>query len=185
MPIERRYRLTLEGLTPLLMNKPLPAPTEEVRDKDAYDRAHWLDKAYRAPDGAFIVQREALMRMSVEGAGFYMGKKPSGVKKGWGTLVEAAVVVEEDLRLTAPDPALDSRLVKANPSDPKSGRVIRHKPRFDLPWGGTVHISVFDEVLTEAHLGEIFARGGAMVGLLDGRRKLKTGRCRITVEAVT
>jgi hypothetical protein len=127
--------------------------------------------AYREPGtGALYVPGPAIGRMLREQGS---SMKSKGSRKSLKYIVPAAVLVLSD---TIPLYELDrkTRITKFEvDSRPvvipaTKGRVMRHRPKIPV-WTARVELRISVELLTEATVRELFASGGACIGIGDYR----------------
>lgn len=153
-------KVTLKGITPLLMHRFPLVQVEALEKKTPEDQAEIA--AYRTPDGKLYVPGSAVQRALVGGATFSKGKGRASLQKTVGACV---FVAPEYLLLTPQTYAVDSRPVVI-PST--KGRVVRHRPRLD-EWTISFDLTYDPNMLTEAQMRQVLDDTGNMVGLLDFR----------------
>ena len=82
-----RYRLSLKGITPLLMNNNsglLGPPEDKGRDKAQWEREHITDKLYRNAGGELIIPARAIKAMLIAGCRFVTDKPKGASFKSFG-----------------------------------------------------------------------------------------------------
>lgn len=184
-----RYRVTLTGITPLLMNSNaslLEAPEDKGRDKLQWEKDHIADKLYTNSEGKLIIQARALKAVLIAACRFVTDKPKGTMFKSFGPLIEGAVFVEDDVVLdVGPDKVVPYvAVVNLDPSKgPRGPRGPRCRPMVPLPWQGETTLTVLDAALKEESLAKIAEAGGKFCGLLDGRR-VDFGRADISVTRI-
>jgi hypothetical protein len=181
----REYRITLDGITPLVMHSAaaMLAPKEDKgRDPLQWEREHMRQSAYISAAGELYIPAVALTRMAIQACGF-VTRKPKGTRKGWAALLEATLQVLDDAVLdVGPEHLVEYvAIVALNPSlGKKSPRGPRCRPLVPVPWHATTTAALLDEAVSDDDLAHIFDVAGRLVGVLDGR-SLGKGRSAITV----
>jgi len=182
---EVRYALTLEGVSPLVMNNNtgLLDGVDKGRDPAAWEREHFRERCYLDAGGQLVIPARAVKKALVQACRF-MVRKPKGVSfKSFGPFIEAAAIVPHDALLDASlaDVVAFTIVVNLDPSKGSKGpRGPRTRPMVPLPWTAAAELIVFDQILSEDVLQEIAERAGKQVGLLDGRA-IDFGRCLVTL----
>jgi len=188
----KRYRFDVKGMTPLVMNSNAAmaegvAP-DKGRDKLQWERDHMEQLLYRNADGGLIIPSRALKKALVVGSKFAPNLKPKGTNfKSFGPLIDACVIVEDDLTLND-DAKIEPWVVVVNldPSKgPRGPRGPRCRPMIRTPWAGSTTVVVLDgdDACKHAELQQIADCAGMKCGLLDARA-IDMGRCEITVTPV-
>ena len=171
----KSVKVTIEGLSPLLMHAYPMVPIEAVEKKTVEEQAELA--AYRDPDGSLCIPSTAIQRALVAGAAYSKGKGRASLQKP----AAACLLVEElylplpkinDSRGTAPhgrDFAIDSRPVVIPAT---KGRVLRHRPIVHK-WGTSFTLCYDDSLLSGKQVRQIVDDTGKNVGVLDFRPEKK------------
>lgn len=171
----KTVKVTIEGISALLMHKFPMEPVAAMEKKTAAEQAEYA--AYRDPDndGKLYLPGIAVQRALISAAVFSKGKGRASLQKP----VAACVQVDpERIPLGVKDYNIDSRPVVIPAT---KGRIMRHRPRLD-EWKASFTIEFDDELVTAIQLRTIVDDMGKRVGLLDFRpeRKGSFGRCAVT-----
>ena len=181
---EVRYGLTLEGVSPLIMNSNTGIGMDKGRDPGAWEREHFRERCYLDASNTHLIIPARAVKKALINACRFMVRKPKGVSfKSFGPFIEAAAIVPNDAVIDVPLTSVIpfTIVVNLDPSKgPKGPRGPRTRPMVPLPWSAQVELVVFDAILTEDVLGEIAERAGKQVGFLDGRA-IDFGRALVTL----
>jgi hypothetical protein len=183
----RRFKMDIEGLTPLVMhsNAALMGPKEDKgRDPLQWERDHLLDMTYRDAAGRLVIPQRAIRKALINACRFVTDKPKGSSFKSFAPLVEAALFVEEDAVLdVSADKVLEYvAIVNLDPSKgPRGPRGPRCRPLIPLPWNAATSVTLIDDAMTGDHLSKVADAAGRLVGLLDAR-SIGMGRCSITVK---
>ncbi|MCD8140491.1 MAG: hypothetical protein LUE17_12065 [Planctomycetaceae bacterium] len=185
----KRYAVTIEGQTPLIMNK-LPeslnltkAEKPKAVDHVAEDRKNWRDKLYCYDDGMIYLPQNNIKKCLCDGAA-YWGAKVEGSKR-YTTLVIHSVIVPADMPLGIHRDEEDVNIldpfkcfVNLNPTRRGGGKGPRTRPRISR-WGGTFELVVCDARLDLKTL-KIVADFAGMQGIGDFRGIGGFGKFKVT-----
>lgn len=164
-----QIEVTLEGLSPLLMNRMLidsqdahiEKLTEEEREEQAKKHAY-IDKK-----GKYYLPGEALQRCIIGAGAFSKGKGRGNLSK----IVAACVQVEDmEIPLHHDEPFMDTRL-RVIPAT--KGRTLVCRMCIPKNWSAKVMITYDEKLISVSQLQEILDSAGARVGLLDWRPATK------------
>ena len=159
-------KVTIEGKTPLLMNRYTgdeiaPPNMAKLSESEAWDYAR--ERAYLDEDGKPYIPNANLQQCLVNG-----GKKCKG--KGRGTLSQAVAgavqVLEERIPLKA-KPLELFRNIRKNPST--GGKMLQYRVRIPDPWKATFTVAWDDEVIMREQMMDVLRAAGMRVGLMDWR----------------
>jgi hypothetical protein len=166
-------KVTVTGLSPLIMNRFPLEPVEALKNKPPQEQAEIA--AYREPaTQELYVPGLNLQRCLIAGAAYSKGKGRGSLQK------EAAaclLVAPEYVLLGTKNFVVDSRAVVVPAT---KGRVVRHRPRIN-DWKLTFTLEFDDALISEKQLRRIVDDAGVRVGLLDFRpeRRGPFGRFRV------
>ena len=179
--IDVHFMLTLQGISALLMNANTTIGVDKGRDPAAWEREHYRDAAYTNTDGQLVIPARAIKKAAIEACKFYPAKPKGTAFKSFAPFIQAATIVAGDALLfigvgpdarpaTIDDLTPFTTIVNLDPSKgPRGPKGPRTRAMLAPPWRATAEVIVFDTILTEAHLAEIYERAGKQCGLLDGR----------------
>jgi hypothetical protein len=161
----KSLKVTIQGISPLLMHAFPMQPVEAIEKKTMEEQAELC--AYRDPETRrLIIPSVAIQRTLVNAATFSKGKGRSTLQKQ----VAACVTVSPDyLDLGVDTYVIDSRPV-VNPMT--KGRVMRHRPKL-MKWEVTFSAEYDETLLTEVQMRRIVDDAGSRVGVLDFRPEKK------------
>jgi len=161
----QRIRLTVKGITPLLMHR-FPLEEIEALEKKSIEEQAEI-AAYRDPDtGELYVPGIAFQRALISGATYSKGKGRSSLQK---SAAACLIVYPERISLGTKKYAIDIRPVVVPAT---KGRINRVRPRLDN-WELSLVLEYDDTLLTEQQLRKIVDDTGQRVGLLDFRPEKK------------
>lgn len=170
----KSIRVTLRGISPLLMHSFSLSPVEALEKKPAEEQAELA--AYRDPEneGELYIPAINLQRALVSAATYSKGKGRASLQK---SAAACLLISPERLSLGTKTYTIDTRPVVI-PST--KGRVLRHRPRLDQ-WQVTFDLEWDENLITELQLRRIVDDMGTRVGLLDFRPEKKGpfGRCMV------
>src|SRR5262245_59485335 len=168
---DEHYRLTIDGISGLMMNNNLALLEGEDKGRDParYEREHFKEKAYTNGDGkSLIIPARAIKKTLQEACKFYPAKPKGTAFKSFGPFIQAAALFPNDATLIGK--TLDNLMpvtlvVSLDPSKGnKSPRGPRTRPLLPLAWQAVCDFIVFDPILTKEVLTEITQRAGLQVG---------------------
>jgi hypothetical protein len=183
-----RFELMTDGATPLVMNANtvlLTGGADKGANPQQWELEHFRESCYTLPDGGLIIPA-ANVRKCLIAACKFVPDRPRGNMRSFGPLIEAALIVEEDIRL---DVGMDKVIpwtvvVNLDPSKgPRGPRGPRTRPMIRPPWRGQTTLMVLDERLTEDVLEKISYAAGWKCGLCDART-IQMGRSYMTVRPI-
>ena len=176
-------KLTIEGLSPLVMNRFGEKARQEMHDKHARGDAGKSRSARAAKD--FKAQFEAAKHKSSDGwygipCGSLVAAMISACRAGGIVMSRAklALWVEPDgyeddgtalTRITKGLPVYDERPVRNASGVPD----LRARPMFKPGWRATVTIMFDPGMIDVDSIGNLLNRAGRQVGILEGRRDSK------------
>ena len=175
----KKYKVKIQGITPLLMNKPAEYGFDEqwVEKKASTDwEKEALQKLYVDAKGV-IYQPSTHLEMSLIDAGKKIKVKEQG-KATYSKLFGSMVSIEEfEIVHQKQDYEIHKMLVVI-PST--KGRVMRYRPMFK-EWVLEFHVTFEDEIPAEV-VKEAFEIAGKYVGIGDWRpaKKGKFGKFQVT-----
>lgn len=165
----KKYKVTIEGITPLLMNKPAEYGFDEqwIEKKASTDwEAESLKKLY--VNGEEIYQPATHIERALIDAGKKIKVKGQG-KATFSKLFGSMVSIEEDI---IPHQIVDFETYKTLVVIPSTkGRVMRYRPMF-RKWKLSFTINAEDEIPKEA-INESLQIAGKYVGIGDWRPEKK------------
>lgn len=168
-------KVTLEGISPLLMHAFPMDPVEAIEKKSKEEQAELA--VYRDPDTKrLFIPGINIQRALIASAQYSKGK-------GRGSLAKVAaacfLVNPERVDLGVKVYTIDARPVVVPAT---KGRVIRYRPRLDK-WKVTFLLEFDPNLLTATQVRRIVDDMGSRVGLLDFRPEKKGpfGRCQVAV----
>lgn len=166
-------KVTVEGITPLMMNRFPLEPIEAFEKKSPEEQAEYA--TYRTPDSKLYVPGSNIYRALVAGAVYSKGKRNASLQKPAAACLSVA---PEYLVLSNQTYEVDQRPVVVPAT---KGRIVRSRPRFDS-WEVTFELSWNDALLSEKQVRQILDDTGSLVGLLDYRPEKKGpfGRFKVT-----
>lgn len=184
----KRYAVTIQGQTPLIMNK-LPeslnltkAEKPKAVDHTAEDRKNWRDKLYTDDDGMIHIPQTNLKKCLCDGASYWGGKVEGN--RRYTSLVTLSVIVADHLPLGIHRDETDLNklepfkcFVNLNPTRKGGGKGPRTRPRI-RNWGGTFEIVVSDSRLDVKTL-KVVADFAGMLGVGDFRGMGGFGKFRV------
>jgi hypothetical protein len=169
----KKYTVSIEGISPLLMHRFPLQPVEAIEKLSPAEQAE--HSAYRDETGILFVPGINFQRALVSAATFSKGKGRASLQK---TVAACLMVEESNCSLGVKQFSVDSRpvVIKAT-----QGRILRHRPRIDK-WSLTATLSFDATMIKETEVYRIIQDCGTKVGLLDFRpeRKGPFGRFIIT-----
>lgn len=158
-------RVTIKGISPLLMNRFPLEPITALEKKPKEEQAEIA--AYRDPDtGELYIPGPAFQQALVNGGAFSKGKGRASLIK---TVAASVIVLTERASLGTTEYVIDARPVVISAT---RGRIIRYRPRLD-DWQATFLVQFDPDLITEAQLREVVDSAGSRVGLLDYRPACK------------
>ena len=161
----KTYRVTIEGVRPLLMNKWIPDDASTKKRGEAQDSPEMAKKRAYIVDGKLVMPAEWIERAMHSVSSSF--KLPGHGKKTYKDLIGGAISIEpEFIELTPQEYKIDERTVVIPAT---RGRVLRYRPRLDPGWRATFHIHVFDSRIGKDVLENILAEAGRLKGVGDGR----------------
>jgi len=177
--MQNKITVTIEGLSPLLMNR---FPTESIHQTVRPTPEEQAERAaYRDPvSGELYLPAIALRQAIIEAASFIdvqLLVNAISDRHLQHVVAGSIIIAPERLLLGTKDYVLDSRrVVKSH----KTGALIRHRPRIDH-WQAAFNLRFDDELVAERLLREVVEQAGLLVGVLDYRpaRKGPFGRFRV------
>lgn len=161
----KTIKVTIKGISPLLMHAFPMQPIEAIEKKTKEEQAEY--SAYRDPDTRMLyIPGVAIQRTLIGAAAYSKGKGRASLQK----IAAACMMVSpERVSLDELDFKIDSRPVVVPAT---RGRIIRHRPRLD-EWECTFELEYDDVLLTEKQARTIVDDAGKRVGLLDFRPEKK------------
>jgi hypothetical protein len=171
-------KVTIEGTTPLLMNKFTDAAAmaatsgnrvASVGEKGS-PREQAEKKLYLGADGKIVIPQPNLFRCIIDGGTFFKAGK-SKVTTQKSSLIPACVDIRcVEIPLISRDPwEVDTRAVRI-PST--GGRILCHRPSFN-DWKLEFDVDVDTEIITVKLFREILDAAGKRIGLGDFRPACK------------
>lgn len=175
-PIELSYvKITLEGTSPLLMNKFTEKSKREMEDKQ--QKAAKRAKAARDPHQEFLaalytipgkktqygIPAGALKKTAVNACRFVDGVKMTQMNGSFHVQAGAANLVP----LKASKPVMDEQIVRVGPFGNKVA-MPRYRPRFDK-WEITFEVEYNPRCISPEQLLNLYENAGFSVGLLEFR----------------
>lgn len=184
----RSFTMSLEGVTPIVMNNPanlLEPKVDKGRDPAAWEKEHFLEKTYQNKTGQLVIPARAIRKMLMNGCRFITDKPKGSSFKSFAPLIEAACLVEEDAVIDVPSEKCYPlvMIVNLDPSKgPRGPRGPRCRPAVPLPWHAETIVTLIDDAMTGEHFSKLADVAGRLCGLLDGR-SIGMGRCHVSVRA--
>jgi len=174
----QRLSITIEGVTPLLMNRFHDAAqlsaTNGTRISTVGNKGTPREiaetKLYAGQDGNPMIPQPNMFRAIIDGGAFFKNGK-SKVTTLKSSLIPACLSIEElELTLESKEPwTVDTRPVRI-PST--GGRILAHRPCFN-DWALTFTAILDDEIISTGLLREIVDAAGKRIGLGDFRPACK------------
>lgn len=163
-------KVTIKGITPLLMHSFPMEPVEAIEKKTPDEQAELA--AYRLPPNGKFKRGELyapgvnMQRCLIAAAAFSKGKGRASLQKNTAACV---MISPENLGFALEDYERDTRPVVVPAT---KGRVLRHRPR--LPqWELNFTIEYDDTLLKATEVRKIVDDAGSRVGFLDFRPEKK------------
>lgn len=161
-----QVRITITGLSPLLMHRFPMEPVDAIQNKTPHEQASlglYLDDV-----GAPCIPGVNVHRALIAGATFSKGKGRGSLQKN----ASAGLFVDEGA--LALDPGSSPWVVDSRPVvvPATKGRIVRHRPRFDK-WVTSFTVTYDKALLSEQQVRRIVDDTGQRVGLLDFRPEKK------------
>lgn len=181
-----RIAITIEGISPLLMNRFHDAAQEAVSSgtsatmlgRRGTPKEQAEPKVYRDSNGKPVLPGPNIFAALVQ-AGTFIKSGKSKLSTARSSLVPAGVaLVDLECKLSPADWEVDSRAVVIPAT---GGRVMAHRPRFDT-WKVSFTLSVDPSMFSERVVRELVDLAGQRIGLGDFRpiRKGPFGRFKVT-----
>jgi len=159
-----RIKVSIEGISALLMHRFPLEPIEAIDKKSKEDQAEI--GAYRTPDGKLYVPSVAMQRALVNAASYSKGKGRATLAK----IAAACIMISPEYLILAPQKyTIDARAVVIKAT---GGRIVRYRPRFDK-WKLSFNLEYDDTLLTNEQVRKIVDDCGQRVGILDFRPEKK------------
>ena len=186
-----KYEITIQGVTPLLMNRfteaaqqSLSAPKTVLQGKKGTPREQAEPKAYRNEKGNYTVPGVNIFRAIVDAGSFIKSGKTklttqkSSLVTSFAFMETLEAVVCNEEKKPVPDFEVDSRGVVIPAT---GGRIMAHRPRFDV-WNLTFQVELDETECSPELFRELVDQAGKKVGLGDFRpsRKGVFGRFKVT-----
>lgn len=165
----------VSGVSSLLLNRwsehsEVDETTRAVHIERRDPRTEAERACYRRPDGTIYVPGSHFARMLRDAGAAH---KQRGSRKSLRYIVPACIiVVEEDITLRDGDGSpvtdfeVDSRPVVIPAT---KGRIMRHRPRFNPPWGAEVTLEIDELMIDPDMVHQLFVEGGRRLGIGDYR----------------
>lgn len=176
--IMKRLSITIEGITPLLMNRfhdaAQLAATSGTRISTVGNKGTPREiaeaKLYTGQDGNPMIPQPNMFRAIIDGGAFFKNGK-SKVTTLKSSLIPACLSIEE---LEIPLESKESWTVDTRPVRIPStgGRILAHRPCFN-DWALTFTAILDDEIISMGLLREIIDAAGKRIGLGDFRPACK------------
>ena len=172
-----RIEVTIQGVTPLLMNRFTEANEVAVSNgtssvsvgERGLPREQAEVKLYRDKDGQPVIPGTNFFASIIEAGKFHKAGK-SKVTTQKSSLVPSAVSVETfEAALNGASWEVDSRPVVIPAT---KGRIMRHRPRFD-EWTATFELEVDTEMFSVKFVRQLIDDAGKKIGLCDYRPSCK------------
>lgn len=179
----RKVSITIEGISPYTQSRYHGTPKLDGELPDAYEERTWKNKAHVTPDGHVFIPAVAIQTCIKDAAKFMNKKIPGRRNETWTKHFDSGILVSNPIVL---DTKIDSvkKLSVHVPSDGKPGgksRVMRHFPTIDN-WGGTVELTILDDMITEDVLLEVCETAGNLIGLGTFRVRNRSTHGRFNVK---
>lgn len=161
----KKIDVQIKGVYALLMNRFPLEPVEALDKKPPEEQAKIA--CYHTPMGELFVPGVNLQRALIAGATFSKGKGRASLQKP----VAACVFVSPEYMIIDPQKYnIDSRAVVIKAT---GGRIVRHRPRFEMGWTLSFTLEYDDTLLTEKQLRQVVDDTGSRVGIGDFRPEKK------------
>jgi len=166
---EKRYKVRIEGVRPLLMHRYVPEGEKPKRSGEKHDHKEDCLKAlYRDKEGKIVVPSRCVKATIVNAAKEF--KVPGKGNKTFKDYVKAGIIIEPmDIPLITPNGDPEKAWeIDLQPVVVKKARITRARPRFD-EWALEFDIIIVDPIITSENVKVFLENAGKYVGLLDGR----------------
>lgn len=179
---ERRYSVSVNGLTPICFNRKdfRPPKTGRNFDWDEWEEQNWEKRLYRNEKSEVYIPRTMTRGGLVAATSFCTLPLPKG-RRSFKPFVQGCLIIENDAILEH-----DPKKLRGwkDYVDRGNGSVPIIRPVIDLPWSFGVTISVFDDALKAGVIEDLWEICGRVCGLGEARSYQGFGRFRARINAI-
>lgn len=179
----RYVRVTVEGITPLIMGAALISTRAGQETADAHDKRCWLERCHTNESGEAFIPAIAWARALAATSRKTGRKIPGRGNSTYASHFECGVSVARDTPIghKAADAVCERIYTNADGRRGSGKRVWRHFPRFST-WGTTVELMIADNSISQEEFERTFNEAGALNGIGSFRKEKgnMNGQFRVT-----
>src|SRR5262245_8952869 len=94
----RKFQVTLTGIQPIAFNNlaAIPSKKQKIKDYEAWEEEHWMDRLYRNAQGKVIMPHAAIKKCCIQVCSLLDIKPPVGMLKSYAPLIDDCWQIDGD-----------------------------------------------------------------------------------------